>query len=298
MTERAVLAERRDGARKSSLAERLRQNGRRLSRKHAVLANFFLEEYRRAAFMTAAEIGARLVISPSTVVRFATAMGYAGYPALRRQLHQMVQADLRGTELFARHVERREPNLLHSIIERETQNLSRLLKDHPMEELDRLAGAIVRAGRVFVVGFRASSSLARYFGYHLEKIHPLVFTLTEGGSRAFDLLSTAGPSDVLIAVGFPRYPREELELIDFARREGVVVGAVTDSVLSPLAKRASVVIPVRGEVVSFVDSFCAPQVVLTALLVRASMKNQLRTRARLKRFEELASRQGFFHPGG
>ena len=292
-----MLPERRDGARTPSLMERLRQNGRRRSRKNAVLANFFLEEYQRAAFMTAAKVGEHLALSPSTVVRFAASMGYEGYPALRRHLHQMVQADLRGTELFARHVKRREPNLLHSIIQRETQNLSRLLKDHPMEELDRLAGAIVRAGRVFVVGFRASSSLARYFGYHLEKIHPLVFTLTEEGSRAFDFLSAAGPSDVMIAIGFPRYPREELELIDFARGEGVVVGAVTDSVLSPLAKRANIVLPVRAEVVSFVDSFCAPQVVLTSLLVRASMKNQLRTRSRLKRFEELASRQRFFHSG-
>lgn len=291
------MAERQAVARRSSLVDRLKQNGRRLSRKNAILANFFLEEYQRAAFMTAAEVGVHLAISPSTVVRFATSMGYDGYPALRRHLHQMVQADLRGTELFARHVKRREPDVLHSIIQRETQNLSRLLKDHPMDELDGLAGSIARAGRVFVVGFRASASLARYFGYHLEKIHPLVLTITEGGGRAFDLLSAAGPSDVMIAIGFPRYPREELELVDFARREGLVVGAVTDSVLSPLAKRAKIVIPVRAEVVSFVDSFCAPQLALTALLVRTSMKNQIRTQARLKRFEELASTQRFFYPG-
>lgn len=282
---------------KTILVRRLRREGNRLSGKRAALANFLLEEYRKAAFMTAAELADELEISPSTVIRFATSLGYDGYPALRRHLHQIVQEDLTGTDLFALHLRRREPDLLHSLVQREIENLSRLLKDTSLDDLDRLAGLIARADRVFVVGLRASSALARYFGYHLAKIHTQVITITSGGDAAFDHLSALGASAVLLAIGFPRYPRETLEIVDFARREGVFVGAITDSILSPLAKRADVVIPVRAEVVSFVDSFCAPQVLLTALLVQVSVKNQAKTEARLKRFEEIADRQRLFHSG-
>ncbi len=282
---------------KSSLVQRLRRNGNRLSGKRAALATFFLEEYQKAAFMTAAEVAAQLGTSPSTVIRFAASLGYDGYPALRRHLYQMVQGDLTGTDLFERHLKRREPNILHSIVRQEIENLSRLLRQSPMEDLDRLAGFTAKAERVFVVGLRASSALAHYFGYHLGKIHARVVTITQGGSTAFDRLSMAGSSDVLLAIGFPRYPRETLEIVDFARREGLFVGAVTDSVLSPLAKRADIVIPVRAEVVSFVDSFCAAQVLLTALLVQVSVKNQTQTEARLRRFEEIAHRQRLFHSG-
>ncbi|MBI4608034.1 MAG: MurR/RpiR family transcriptional regulator [Candidatus Rokubacteria bacterium] len=282
---------------KSLLIQRLKQQGGRLSGKPAALASFLLEEYRKAAFMTAAEVASELEISPSTVIRFAASLGYDGYPALRRHLHKIVQEDLTGTDLFAAHLRRRGPNLLHSLVRREIENLSRLLKDTSLDDLDRLAGLIAKAERVFVVGLRASSALARYFGYHLSKIHNPVVTITNGSDMAFDPLSVVGAADVLIAIGFPRYPRETLEIVDFARREGVLVGAITDSVLSPLAKRADVVVPARAEVVSFVDSFCAPQVLLTALLVQVSVKNQAKTEGRLRRFEEIADRQRLFYSG-
>jgi DNA-binding MurR/RpiR family transcriptional regulator len=296
-SEESVVAGRRSLSPRASLAQRLKQNGNRLSGKRATLANFFLEEYQKAAFMTAAEVGAHLGTSSSTVVRFATSLGYEGYPALRRHLHRIVQADLTGTDLFAQHLKRREANLLHSVVQREIQHLSRLLKDNPIDELERLAGLIAKAERVFVVGLRASSALASYLGYHLSKIHPHAVTITQGGNAAFERLSTVGASDVLVAIGFPRYPRETLEIVDFARREGFLVGTITDSVLSPLARRAAIVIPVRAEVVSFVDSLCAPQVLLTTLLVRVSEKNQAKTEARLRRFEEIATQQRFFHSG-
>lgn len=280
---------------KAALIQRVRQEGARLSGKQATLANFFLEEYQKAAFMTAAEVAAQLAISPSSVIRFAASLDYDGYPALRRHLHQIVQEDLTGTDLFAQHLKRREPNLLHSLVRRELDNLSRLLRDTSLDDLDRVAGLTAKAERVFVVGLRAASALARYFGYHLAKIHNPVITITDGGDTAFDRLSVAGASDILIAIAFPRYPRETLEIVDFARREGLLVGAITDSILSPLAKRADVVLPVQVEVVSFVDSFCAPQILLTALLAQVSIKNRAKTETALRRFEEIASRQRLFH---
>lgn len=293
-----IVAGRRRPSPKSSLIQRLRAKGNRLTGKRAALAHFFLEDYQKAAFMTAAEAGEQLKTSPSTVIRFAVSLGYDGYPEFRRHLYQMVQGDLTSTDLFERHLRRREPNLLHAVVREEIENLSRLLKDTSLADLDRLAGVIAKAEQVFVIGLRASSALAHYFGYHLGKVHARVVTITHGGGMAFDRLSGSGNAmDVVLASGFPRYPQETLEIVDFARREGLFVGAVTDSVLSPLAKRADVVIPARAEVVSFVDSFCAPQVLLTTLLVLVSMKNQAKTEARLRRFEEIASRQHFFHAG-
>jgi DNA-binding MurR/RpiR family transcriptional regulator len=282
---------------KASLVGRLRSEARGLSGKRAALASFLIEEYQKAAFMTAAELAEHLRVSSATVVRFATSLGYDGYPALRRHLHQIVQEDLTGTDLFERHLRRREPDLLHSLVKQEIGNLSRLLKETSSDDLERLAGVMARAERVFVVGLRASSALAHYFGYHLAKIHDQVVTIANGGDIAFNALSLLGASDVMLAIAFPRYPRQTLEIVDFARREGLFVGAITDSVLSPLARRADVVIPVRAEVISFVDSLCAPHLLLTALLIRASEKNQAKTEARLRRFEEIAERQRFFHSG-
>jgi DNA-binding MurR/RpiR family transcriptional regulator len=277
------------------LVRRLQEARDRLSPKHSALASFLLKEYRRAAFMTAAELAVQLQMSSATIVRFAVSIGYRGYPDLRRHLHQIVQEDLTGTDLFALHLSRGEPNPLHSLVQHEIENLSRLPSDAPPDELERLAGLVARARRVFVVGLRASASLAQYLGYHLAKIHPQVVTTVTGEDVAFDALSSAGAADVMVAIGFPRYPRATIELMDLARREGLFVAAITDSVLSPLAKRADITIPVRIHVASFVDSFAAPQVLLALLLGLVSVRDQSRTEAGLRRFEETAVRRRLFH---
>ncbi len=261
------------------------------------MAAFLAEEHQKAAFMTAAELARHLGVSEATVIRCATALGYDGYPALRHHLHQIVQEDLTSTDLFALPLRRsgREQDWLRTVVEKEVENLTRLTKELPADDLDRLARQVVRAQKVIVAGFRASASLAHFLGYNLGKIHEGVVTVTGGAGGAWDhFRSLPGPA-VLIAIGFPRYPWEILELMDFAREERLFVAALTDSVLSPLAKRADLVIPVRAELVSFVDSYCAPQAVIAALLIQVSLKNREKTEALLGRFESIAARRRFFY---
>jgi DNA-binding MurR/RpiR family transcriptional regulator len=99
----------------------------------------------------------------------------------------------------------------------------------------------------------------------------------------------------LVAIGFPRYPRETVDLVAAAVEEGLTVAAITDTVLSPLAKSADVVLPVRAEPVSFVDSHGAAQALVAALLVEYGQRNRDRTRERLARFERVAARHAIFH---
>ena len=280
-----------------ALLEKIRNGARRLSRKQAAVAAFLAEEHQKAAFMTAAELARHLEVSEATVIRCAVALGYAGYPALRRHLHQIVQEDLTSTDLFALPLRRggREQDWLRTVVEKEVENLTRLTKELPADDLDRLARQIVRAQKVIVAGFRASASLARFLGYNLGKIHEGVVTVTGAAGGAWDHFRSLPAPSLLIAIGFPRYPREILELMDFAREERLFVAALTDSVLSPLAKRADLVLPVRAELVSFVDSYCAPQAVIAALLIQVSVKNRERTEALLRRFEEIAERRRLFY---
>jgi DNA-binding MurR/RpiR family transcriptional regulator len=75
------------------------------------------------------------------------------------------------------------------------------------------------------------------------------------------------------------------------------VAAVTDSFLSPVARRADLVLPVKTEPVSFVDTHGAPQALITTLLVEYGLRARERTEAVLGRFERIATRQSIFHVG-
>jgi DNA-binding MurR/RpiR family transcriptional regulator len=150
---------------------------------------------------------------------------------------------------------------------------------------------------VCVVGHRAAASLAQFLGYTLAKVRPDVVTLTRGGSREYDAFRTVPAGSWLVALAFPRYPSETLELLDYAREEGLSVGAITDNLLSPAAKRADVTLAVPADPVSFIDSYCAPQALVAALLVEYGLRARERTEALLARFERTASRRSIFHAG-
>ena len=120
--------------------------------------------------------------------------------------------------------------------------------------------------------------------------------ISNDSGTPFDQFATTRPGDVLVAICYPRYARGTIEVVDVARRAGVSIVAITDMGLSPLSKpRADLALHVRAAVASFVDSFCAPQVLLTSLLVQVSVRDRQRTAAYLTRFEEIARRQQFFY---
>ena len=63
------------------------------SKGQKLIANYILNYYDKAAFMTASKLGQKTGVSESTVVRFALELGYAGYPEMRKALQEMAVVD-------------------------------------------------------------------------------------------------------------------------------------------------------------------------------------------------------------
>ena len=77
---------------KSSFLSKLDSNVRKLSKGHKKIASYIKENYDKAAFMTASALGRKVGVSESTVVRFATELGFKGYPELQKELQQMIKS--------------------------------------------------------------------------------------------------------------------------------------------------------------------------------------------------------------
>jgi DNA-binding MurR/RpiR family transcriptional regulator len=284
-----------DGGNKTAFFRRLQESA--LSPSHRTIARYVARNYRIAASQTAAEVAATVKTSEATVIRFALRLGYTGYPELRRQLHRMIYEDLTSIELLGRPLPQKggSRDTLTTVVQTEIEHLRALAADLPREEFTRLVKGLQAADRVYVVGHRASAPLAEFLGYTLAKVHQNVVTLTQTGSLACDAFRAVPASGWLVAVAFPRYPRDTVQIVEFAREEGITVAAITDTVLSPVAKRADLVLPVQAEPISFVDSHCAPQALVAALLVEYGLRARERTEALLGRFERVAARHGIFH---
>jgi DNA-binding MurR/RpiR family transcriptional regulator len=267
-----------------------------LSPRQRVIAHYLADNYRNAASHTASELGLITKTSEATVIRLAKDLGYAGFPGLRRQLHNMLREDLTSLQLLARERELHTKHLdtLTNVVQTEAGHLRALASSISRDNFNHFVTALLKARRVYIAGHRAATSLAHFFGYNLAKVHKDVVILTDQGTASYDVFRTVPAKSWLIAIAFRRYPRETVELLDFVRSERISVAAITDSPFSPIAKRADITISLEAAPISFVDSYCAQQALITAILVEYARRGRRRTEAILKRFEGIASSRNFF----
>ena len=240
------------------------------------IARFILEHYDKAAFMTASRLGVTVGVSESTVVRFATELGYDGYPHLQRALQEMIRnkltsvqrMEVAGDRMGGRDVLQ---TVLHADMDMIRMTLDEIDRDAFQGAVDSLTGA----KRIYILGVRSSSALANFLGFYFNLLFENVTLVhTNSVSEIFEQVLRVGPGDVLFGISFPRYSKRTLSAMQYARDRGARVIALTDSQLSPLARVADHVLLARSDMASFVDSLVAPLSVVNALIVAVGMSRR------------------------
>ncbi|MFV2119328.1 MurR/RpiR family transcriptional regulator [Streptomyces sp. Act-28] len=280
-------------------AERVRAlfTGHRLSPGQRRIAQYLVDHLTEAAFLSITDLAERAGVSQPSVTRFATSLGYAGFPALREVLQPIALSAVAGAADSREEIRRNE---LQAAIDAEIRNLEslrRVLAD-PGRVLE-VGRRLARSVPLTVVGLRISASPAEYFAYAARRIHPDVRVVTRGGSVAYDTLlqaSEAGGSWVL-AYAMPRHANETLAAVRAARSTGLRVALITDLTIGPLVEEADVTLtaPVGSRLVF--DSYAAPGVLSAAVLQAMADAEPERTQARLEEYERVAMEHAFFIGG-
>ena len=243
------------------------------SKGQKLIANYILENYDKAAFMTASKLGGTVQVCESTVVRFATQLGYDGYPSMQRALQEMIRGKLTSIQrIRASDDALAGSDLVTNVLHRDMEKIRMAIDQIDASEFERVTETIVSARRIYIVGFRSSSFLAGYLNFYFRLIFDNVIHVQSGAAGTFDQIFRVGPEDVVFAICFPRYSELALKTIRFARDRGAAVIGLTDSELSPLARVAECVLLVHNEMISFVDSLAAPMSMLNALILACARK--------------------------
>lgn len=283
-------------AAEASPTSRLRElfDGPRLSPGQRRIAQYLIENITEAAFLPITELADRVGVSQPSVTRFAAAVGFSGYPALRERLQSIALNTLGGGPGTA---EEAYGNELQAAVDAEIQNLENLRRDFADP------GRVIQVGRelsrstpLTVLGMRISVSLAEYFAYAARRIHPDVRLVTRGGSVAYDALlqSREAGGTWVLAFGMPRHSQEALTTIRVARGAGLKVALVTDLALGPLADEADVTFATGTGSRLVFDSYAAPGLMAAALLQAMTDADPERTHARLEEYEQVAEQHQFF----
>lgn len=253
------------------------------------IGNFILENYDKAAFMTASRLGRTVEVSESTVVRFAAELGYDGYPAMQKALQGMIRSKLTAVQRMEVANDRiAGRDLLPMVLQSDMEKLRLTLEEISREDFAAAVDAVVSAKRIYILGVRSANALSTFLAFYFHLLfEDVCHVQTSLASEMFEQLLRVGPGDVVIGISFPRYSTRTVRAMEFARDQGATVIAVTDSEQSPLAETASYKLLAKSDMASFVDSLVAPLSVLNALIVAVGRKKEQETAATFQKLEHI-----------
>lgn len=271
------------------LMERIRVNYPKMSNSYRKVARYVVDNYRDLAFLTAAKLSEKIGVSVSVVTRFASALGYAGYPEMQKAAQEMVKAELAPIDRLISYCSSVGPvdNLVEGVFRRDMENLNTTLQKLDQRALHEVAKALAETRAVWIIGLWESAPLASLAAAILDSLLPSVTALTHGGTELFEQLLKVEKGDVVIGVSFPRYALNTLEALEYAKRAGALVVAITDSNLSPAAQIASIALVVSVDMVFHFNSYTAAVALVNALIAHVVRILEPETvKARLLRLEE------------
>lgn len=239
------------------------------SKGQRLLARYITEAYDKAAFMTASRLGKTVGVSESTVVRFATELGYDGYPCMQKAMQEMVLNRLTSVQRIEVTSDRiGNQDVVSMVLQSDADKLRQTAEILDRKEFASAVKAILEADRIYVMGARSAAPLANFLGYYLKFMFSNVHVVTVSGcSEMFEKVIDINADDVVIAFSFPRYSAATAKGAQYCRTTGAKVIGITDSRLSPLGEHCDHVLLAKSDMVSLVDSIVAPLSVVNALLV-------------------------------
>ena len=259
------------------------------SKGQKLISNYILENYDKAAYMTASRLGKIVNVSESTVVRFAIELGFSGYPEFQHTLQEIVRTRL--TAFQRMEVTNNligDSDILSAVLMSDVDKIKDTLAEIDKDAFNAAIDNISRAEHIYILGVRSSASLAGFLAHGLSMIFDNVkFVQTTSGSEMFEQIMSIGEKDVMVAISFPRYSKRIIRAVSFAKHKGADVIAITDSADSPIAAGANQLLAAKSDMASFVDSLVAPLSIINAIIVALSRKNQESLSVRLRQLEEI-----------
>lgn len=246
------------------------------SKGQRLIANYIVNHFDKAAFMTAFKLGTTVGVSESTVVRFASEVGFSGYPELQKALQELIRNKLTTVQRMDVTSDQLENgNVLARVLGKDIEKIRRTLEETSERDFAGAVDAICSAKTIYIIGVRSSSALATFLSFYFNHIFPDVRLInTNSRSEMFEHIMRIGEGDVFIGFSFPRYSKRTVQAAHYARANGAKVIALTDTSKAPIADAAHFLLMARSDMISFVDSLVAPLSMVNALIVAVGLKKR------------------------
>lgn len=283
-----------------NLLERINDAFEGLSKRQKLIAEFIINHYDKAAYMTASRLGETVGVSESTVVRFAVEVGYEGYPELQKAMQEMIRDKLTSVQrIDVAHDRIDSQDILTSVLNQDIKLIKKTIEENNSEAFERSVDYLLNAHKIYIFAVKSSFALARFLGYYLELIFGNVKIIeTTSKSEMYEQLFRTSENDVMIGLSFPRYSSSTLEAMQFASQQGAKVIAITDSTTAPVTKIANCVLVAKSDMASVVDSLVAPLSLINALIVATVSRKRDEVTQTFRQLENIWDRYNIYLKNG
>jgi len=288
------------------LFKKVKENSNKLNPMQRKLIKFILDNYMEVGFMSAAKLARKVHTSQSTVLRLSNTLGYEGYGFMQSDIQAMIKrkisyaafvdktktsdvnSNLKGIEQFE--------SLYSRVINLDIENIKNTKRNINVTTLVNVVDDILKAKNIYVLGLRSSASLAIFFGISLNMIMDNnVKILNNINCSLFDQSLAVTKKDILICFAFPRYTKETVKLIKFAKKKEIKTVVFTDDILTPFSEDCDYLIPININSTGYIGSYVAPLSLINFILSLTTYKKGRKALARLKEVEKYIKEYGVFY---
>lgn len=278
------------------LVSRIHNKYGEMSKGQKALADYVLEKYDKAVFLTAAKLGETVKTSESTVVRFATFLGYKGYPEFQHALEELVRNRMNSVQRVEAASGRiHQSEILKEVLNNDAEKIRKTAESIDKQAFNQAVDTIIAARKIYIIGVRSCAPLASFLTYYMnlmfDNVHQLI---TSTSSELYEQMVHVNEQDVIIGISFPRYSKRTQKALEFAKNRGAKVIAITDSTNSPIDVISTHSLIASSDMVSIVDSLVAPLSVINALLAALCMKKQTSVVSTLTELERIWGEYGVY----
>ena len=273
----------------NELINRINEKYSSMSKGQKLLSTYITDNYDKAVFLTAEKLGKVVGVSESTVVRFATHLGYRGYPEFQKALEELVRYKLNSIQRMEVTYGRiSQSKILDTVLQSDAEKIKSTLEQIDQNAFESALDIILNAKHIYIVGIRSCAPLASFMSFYFNLMFDNVHLLhTSSSSELFEQMVRISEEDVIIGISFPRYSMRTLKAMEFANNRNAKVITLTDSVHSPMNLYSSCNLIAKSDMASIVDSLVAPLSVINALIVALCMRKQSEVAETLEALEDI-----------
>lgn len=260
-----------------------------MSKGQRAISSYILENYDKAAFMTATKLGEKIGVSESTVVRFASFLGCDGYPQLQNEMQDLVRNKLTAVQRMKVTDNRMgDGDIIESVLNSDIEKIRKTCEKISREDFKRAVDLLISAKKIYILGIRSSASLASFVASYFRLIFDnVIWVQNTNESEMFEQLLRIGKDDVVLAISFPRYSQRIIKGVEYAHSQSANVVVLTDSSSSPIAPYASALLTAKSDMASFADSLVAPLSTINALIVAIAKEKHFEIESMLTKLKSV-----------